>query len=266
MHQYKKEVVLVSFQGNGVTFLNFDYTYASQKQLFRFPHEWIDFTDLAHTNLYCEPESLHEIERRIRLRKQKGAVFIGNGNYHYVSYLLIQEIKEPFTLVLFDHHTDVGTGDDPVISCGSWVSYALNHPYLKKVIMIGPKPSQQHLRLSPNITVFSLDRYNISPSMLFSVISTHSVYISIDKDVLRRDDAVTNWDQGTMPLSFLLDCLRHLLLYKKVIGVDVCGEYPQASIDVFNPVCREANRKNEHANRLIIETCFHYASTHPLPA
>lgn len=122
----------MSFQGNGVTFLNFDHTYASQKQLFHFPHEWIDLTDLSHTNLYCEPASLREIERRIRLRKQKGAVFIGNGNYHYVSYLLIQEIKEPFTLVLFDHHTDVGAGDDPVISCGSWVSYALKHPYLKR--------------------------------------------------------------------------------------------------------------------------------------
>lgn len=256
----------MSFQGNGVTFFNFDNTYALQKQLFQFPHEWIDFTDLSHTNLYCEQESLREIERRIRLRKQRGVVLIGNGNYHYVSYLLIQEIKEPFTLVLFDHHTDVGTGDDPVISCGSWVSYALKHAYLKKAVIIGPTSSPQHLRLSPNVTVFPRDHYDISPNMLFSMIPTHCVYISIDKDVLCRDDAVTNWDQGTMPLSFLLSCLRHLLLYKKVAGVDVCGEYPQASIDVFNPVCREANRKNEYANRRIVETCLHYTSMRPLLA
>lgn len=100
----------MGFQGNGVTMLNFDGTYRPQKRLFRFPHEWIDLSDVPETNLYCSGEALAEIERRLRRRRMRGAVLIGNGNFHYVSYLLIKEMKEPFTLVLFDHHTDAEGG------------------------------------------------------------------------------------------------------------------------------------------------------------
>ena len=54
---------------------------------------------------------------------------------------------------------------------------------------------------------------------------TEAVWISIDKDVLRPEDAVTNWDQGRMPLAVLLDGLRRLTAGKRIVGVDVCGEY-----------------------------------------
>jgi arginase family enzyme len=244
----------MSFLGEGVTFLNVDGTYVSQKQLLRMPHEWIDLTDVAHTNLYCEPDSLHELETRIRRRNRKGIVFIGSGNYHYISYLLIKEIKEPFTLVLFDYHTDIGTEQEAMISCGSWVSYALKDvPLLQKVVIVGPT-LQQYPRFFSNITIFPNEL--LSPKLLLSNIPTESVYISIDKDVLCRDEVVTNWEQGTMKLSFLLECLDYILSHKKVVGVDVCGEYPRASVDIFHPICREANRKNEYANKRILETCL----------
>ncbi|AKM17774.1 arginase family protein [Anoxybacillus geothermalis] len=256
----------MGFQGNGVTMLNFDGTYRPQKRLFRFPHEWIDLSDVPETNLYCSGEALAEIERRLRRRRMRGAVLIGNGNFHYVSYLLIKEMKEPFTLVLFDHHTDAEGGSDRLISCGSWVAYALGHPQLQKVIIVGPSCSPSHLRLSPKITVLPFDDHDEWPTALLDAIPTGSVYISIDKDALRREDAVTNWDQGMMPLSRLLACLRLLLFYKKVLGVDICGEYPQAAVDVFHPFCREAQQKNERANTAILETCFQYAAPHLRPA
>ncbi len=55
-------------------------------------------------------------------------------------------------------------------------------------------------------------------------IPTKHVYISIDKDVLRPQDAQTNWDQGTMSLQMLLIYIDYLFRYKHVLGVDVCGE------------------------------------------
>ncbi|WP_027410745.1 arginase family protein [Anoxybacteroides tepidamans] len=253
----------MGFQGNGVTFLNMDGTYISQQRLVCLPHEWIDLTDVAHTNLYCEPNSLRELEMRIRKRTRQGLVFIGSGNYHYISYLLTKEIKKPFTLVLFDHHTDIGTGEETIISCGSWVSYVLKLPQLQKVVIIGPTV-RQYPHHSSRITVFPSSL--CSPKILLSHIPTEHVYISIDKDVLCLDDAVTNWDQGTMKLSFLLRCLQELLIYKNVIGVDVCGEYPQASIHSFHPVSKEANRKNERANMRIAELCLQAAASHPRPA
>ncbi|MBB5324987.1 arginase family enzyme [Anoxybacillus tepidamans] len=248
------------FQRRGVTFLNIDGTYVSQRRLLRLPHEWIDLTDVEQTNLYCETHSLQEIERRLAHHSRKGIVFIGSGNYHYVSYLLMKHIIEPFTLVLFDHHTDLGAGQEAMISCGSWVSYAITIPFLKKVMIVGATV-QQYPHLSSNITIFPSSLR--SPKLLLSHITTENVYISIDKDVLCRDDAVTNWDQGTMTLSFLLQCLKGLLAHKNVVGVDVCGEYPQASVDLFHPMSREANRKNEYANLCIAETCLRHAVHHP---
>ncbi|MBB6284893.1 arginase family protein [Geobacillus subterraneus] len=256
----------MGFQGNGVTVLNVDGTYRPQKQLFRFPHEWIDLIDIPETNLYCSEASLAEMEKRLRRRRTRGAVLIGSGNYHYVTYLLLKEINEPFTLVLFDHHTDAEQGDDRLISCGSWVAHALQHAQLRKVVIVGPSFSSLDLRLSPNITVLPFDDHDEWPNALLEAIPTRSVYISIDKDALRREDAVTNWDQGRMPLFRLLACLRLLLFYKKVLGVDICGEYPQAAVDLFDPLCREARRKNEQANSAILETCFRYAASHLRPA
>ncbi|MGZ0084454.1 arginase family protein [Caldibacillus thermoamylovorans] len=255
----------MGFQGNGVALLHLDGTYRPQTRLLRFPHEWVDLADVPETNLYCSQTALAEIKRRLRRRRTRGAVLIGSGNYHYVTYLLLQEIQEPFTLVLFDHHTDADP-DDGLMSCGSWVARALDHPLLRKVVIAGPTFSPNHLQLSPNITVLSFADDDEWPRALLEVVPTRSVYISIDKDVLSREDAVTNWDHGTMPLSVLLACLRRLLLQKNVLGVDVCGEYPCSAVDAFDPLCREAQRKNEQANMAILETCFRYATPHLRPA
>ena len=56
-------------------------------------------------------------------------------------------------------------------------------------------------------------------------IQTKNVYITIDKDVLAREDAETNWDQGVMRLPFLLECLRKIGEKHTIIGADVTGDY-----------------------------------------
>ena len=61
--------------------------------------------------------------------------------------------------------------------------------------------------------------------MLLPRIKTKNVYITIDKDVLSRDDAETNWDQGLMRLPFLLQCLREIGQHHAIIGADVNGDY-----------------------------------------
>ena len=61
--------------------------------------------------------------------------------------------------------------------------------------------------------------------MLLTRIGTKSVYITIDKDVLTRDDAETNWDQGSMRLPFLLQVLREIGENHTIIGADVNGDY-----------------------------------------
>ena len=62
-------------------------------------------------------------------------------------------------------------------------------------------------------------------SYLLSRINTQAVYFTVDKDVLRRDDAITNWDQGQIRLPYLLSLIGEISRKHRVIGADVTGDY-----------------------------------------
>ena len=50
------------------------------------------------------------------------------------------------------------------------------------------------------------------------------LYISIDKDVLSQADSITDWDQGDMTLSQMLEMLTELFENHEILGVDICGD------------------------------------------
>ena len=52
-----------------------------------------------------------------------------------------------------------------------------------------------------------------------------AVYLTLDKDVLPAGTALTNWDQGEMPLPALLAAVRRIGRAARVVGADVCGDY-----------------------------------------
>ena len=43
---------------------------------------------------------------------------------------------------------------------------------------------------------------------MIASLPTEAIWITIDKDVLASEDAATNWDQGGMRLTHLLQALR----------------------------------------------------------
>lgn len=245
-----------------VTVLNFDQNYLFQKHLQRPIYEWIDLSDIRHTKRYCELDSLSKINQRLQKRKNRGIAFLGSGNYHYVTFLFLSEIEEPFTLILFDHHTDMMEAPScTMISCGSWVLQAIERlPKLQKVMIVGagkefanqiPPHLREKVSLFLNVgsgTIDSLSR------LIVSRVPTSTVYISIDKDVLDRTDAVTDWDQGNMKIHELLRLVGSVSARFKVSGVDICGEYPLFPLDIFRAESRQIIRKNERANRMILDT------------
>lgn len=244
-----------------ISILDFDHTYSIQNFFKNIDYEWIRFLDIKNTSRYCEEESLLEIYRRLRERRNRGITFIGSGNHHYITYLLMKEIKYPFTLILFDHHSDMLKPYFQVlISCGSWVLNALdNIPMLKKVIIIGVKEElARSIPFKYNGVVSYFTKEDIDRSLQIRDIKgyidlevlTDSIYISIDKDVLVRSESVTNWDHGDMKLEQLLSLLDHISNKRQICGVDICGEYP------YNPVenhYRESIRAIEKNNRANLE-------------
>ncbi len=126
-----------------ICILNFNNTYENQDFYKNKNYEVLDLSDLKSVSRYCDEKSLNIIRKRIGKFCDAKIKFIDSGNYHYVSYLMLEKIKEPFVLVLFDHHTDMQPSFfKELMSCGCWVKKTLDdNRYIEKVIIIGAKES-----------------------------------------------------------------------------------------------------------------------------
>ena len=102
---------------------------------------YTDCIDISGSLYFCSDEAKTELEKRLAHIPVNALHFIDSGDYHYVSFLFLQRINRPFSLLLFDHHSDCmesafGGG---LLTCGSWVLHALeNLPNLKKAVLVGP--------------------------------------------------------------------------------------------------------------------------------
>ena len=161
----------------------------------------LDLKDVPGTNCMCDDQA---VERLGQLMDKEGITpfgihFIDSGNYHYMSALLTGMVKEPFSLIVLDHHPDMQPpmfGD--ILSCGGWVLRVLNeNEFVRDVHVIGADEgliAQLAPEDAQRVKFYSLgsdgsfDIESIKPEFPF--------YLSIDKDVLSRDELITNWDQG----------------------------------------------------------------------
>ena len=91
-------------------------------------------------------------------------------------------------------------------------------------------------------------------SLLVSRLSSqHSLYISIDKDALLPAHAATNWDQGSLTLDTLKDCITALTSGHKILGIDICGERAHDFEGDEHHSIQEADSLNSELNRELVE-------------
>lgn len=214
------------------TNLVLDFTGVYAKDTFDFKDfDYIDCTDITGADMYCDKNAEDEIKKRLEKYGASGVHFLDSGNYHYVTKFFLDKIKSPFSLVLFDYHSDM---QQPMIheltSCGSWAGDVLrNNKYLEQLIIIGPDEKNfetipQELRNKVIcISIQELEKDNADKN-IFRINWKIPFYISIDKDVLSRSYAVTNWNQGKMSVDMLEKPLTLFLAAGDVMGVDICGE------------------------------------------
>ena len=165
-----------------------------------------DFRRLEGTRFYCAPEAEKRLGKAVHALGPEGIHHIDIGDYHYLSLFWMREIREPFSLILFDHHPDDQPGalDQDMLSCGNWVKKARETlPRMREVVWIGGPEPRHPLPGLP-------------------------VYVSIDLDVLDRSEFVTDWDQGTMKASELMACLDTIRKGHRIIGTDICGGLTRA--------------------------------------
>lgn len=186
--------------------------------------------------------------------------FFGSGDFHHVSQLLIARAAsvehKPITVLHFDNHPDWVQFQNG-LHCGSWAARAARLDGVRRFISVGIcskdilLPGLKSADLSvvrdgklelypyttrstagalelcgrkwPSIEILGESRFC---DFLSSRINPDSnVYITIDKDVLRPADAVTNWDQGQLSLGFLLRILTKIVAKHRIVGADICGDW-----------------------------------------
>ncbi len=169
---------------------------------------FLDLKDISGTNCMCDDYAKEILLKRLKTRGPSGLHFIDNGNYHYVSALFLKMVKIPFSLVVLDHHPDMQRPMFDILSCGGWVSDVLDkNEFVRDVHILGAdrglidelddKDAKKVSFYDPE-DIFSADG-------IFLPHTEYPVYFSIDKDVISRDELVTNWDQGSATKSHILE-------------------------------------------------------------
>lgn len=195
----------------------------------------IDLSGISGTDMYCTAEAETEIRKRLEPYGPCGIHFLDSGNYHYVTKFFTDMITEPFSLVMYDHHTDMQQPLFPQLtSCGNWAADVLrDNPFLEQLILSGPDQKSMEeisadLPVNRKEKLICISREEIKSGKIDRKTSRVRmelpIYISIDKDVLDRSGARTNWNQGDMPAAVLEKLLLDVFRHQRVIGVDICGE------------------------------------------
>lgn len=219
--------------------------------------------------------------------------FIGSGDYHHLTAPLVARVPGPVSVVHFDNHPDWGKWP-PAYHCGSWVNRVLDMSHVAKVVTIGPTSHDITWPQFKGANLAALDGgklelhpWRLAPSRVLGKgtitwanlaggdwdefvadmvrrLPTEAVYLTIDKDVLHPDDAVTNWNQGEMRVEHLLSMIRALAGKKRIVGIDVCGEFAAphfpnpakrllARFDQPKPPALPDLSPNDRANQRIME-------------
>jgi arginase family enzyme len=206
--------------------------------------------------------------------------FYGSGDFHHVTLALLRRLTAPCNLLVIDNHPDWMRGI-PVLHCGTWLRHALRLPQIQRVFHVGGDVDFDNgfqwlapwsaLR-SGRVTVLSaVRRYRrgawtdvphaslrpaadepLTEERLAELLDPYRrelaelpLYISLDKDVMRAEDAAVNWDSGhlTLPeVGALLEGFVHAC-GRNLAGVDIVGDWSPV---VVNGLMRRLLHVVEH--------------------
>ena len=121
-----------------IRILNFDDSIVSQKKLLaRFDHTIVDFKMIGpQSRFWLNKKEADEIQASLDPSQRHLVTFLGSGDFHQVSSLLISQFEEPISVIVFDHHPDWDILP-PKLHCGSWVTETLKQKNVKKMILLG---------------------------------------------------------------------------------------------------------------------------------
>jgi arginase family enzyme len=178
-------------------------------------------------------------------------VLYGSGDYHYLAGVLLRRVSQPVTVISCDNHPDWDIRP-PHWACGGWVNRALEMPNVRRVAVWGCGNFELAFpsRLFANQKALRAGRLEIhawaerqQPSVqrrfncmtrenwrdrfdqFARLLAGQQVYVTVDLDCLRKEEAVTNWENGLFTADDIAWALRELRSRADVVAGDLCGAY-----------------------------------------
>ena len=175
----------------------------------------------------------------------------GSGDFHHLTSLRLRPIAEPIVLVSFDNHPDWDVRP-PKWGCGGWVNRALELPRMRRVSVWGygnfecwwpheifgnrraerggslevhPWADDRPVKDRARRGAILRDNWRGRFEQFLKSLGETSVYITIDLDCLRGQQAVTNWEDGRFSIADLEWALGKLRESSQILGGDICGAY-----------------------------------------
>lgn len=178
-------------------------------------------------------------------------VLYGSGDFHHLSALWIRRVAQPIVVVSFDNHPDWDIRP-PKWGCGGWVNRALE---LSKVLRVsvwgcgnfecwwprqifGNRRAEREGKLEVHPWA---DKRSVEDRQRRGAILRENwrerfekfagdlrgveVYVTIDLDCLRAEEAVSNWENGRFTVADLAWALAKLRESSRIVGGDICGAY-----------------------------------------
>jgi arginase family enzyme len=194
--------------------------------------------------------TVEEFYRDIRPRLAPWIVY-GSGDFHHLSALWIRAVSAPVVVVSFDNHPDWDVRP-PKWCCGSWVNRALELPHVRKASVWGCGnfecwwPGQlfgnRRAERRGNLEVhpWTDDRpvadqrrrgaimrgdWQAKFSAFVRDMAGQQIYVTIDIDCLRGEEAVTNWENGRFSVDDVCWALNELRGHNEIVAGDICGAF-----------------------------------------
>lgn len=261
-----------------VRILNFDDSLLHQQEILKkYQPTVVDLKDIGPLcRLYLNDKISDDIRRKLDPNLKNAVTFLGSGDFHHISGLLVEQFTQPITVIVFDFHPDWDLLP-PKLGYGSWITYILNRPNVKKIILVGVSSQdistfsvqtgnlkaldKDRVEIYPYVhqptwTIFKkLPRQSVSVRLeqkslctkihwqqlkdislkdffnnLLTRIETKQVYVSVDKDCLKSQYSLTNWEEGCLDLDDVLVLLDLIKENLDIIGLDIIGDYSPSNV------------------------------------
>jgi arginase family enzyme len=197
---------------------------------------------------YCAPPSEIEAFNDFLKPHLQPFVLYGSGDFHHLAGLLIRAAaarSNGLHIVSFDNHPDWDIRP-PKWGCGGWLSRAVELPNVAGADVWGCGnfelrfPSRLFANRSGRLKIHAwAERQPPSVQRRFDCMTADNwrdrfnefaeglkgrdIYITVDLDCLRREEAITNWENGLFTAADVAWAISELRRTANVIGGDLCG-------------------------------------------